>query len=94
MKAVVLLTQDHSLHPYLDGQLRLHGVDTREPAATWLHAVYAIVSTAPFDALKAMDDKLIGLSARLDPNRETWGLTPEHQRAGGRLMEQEAPRLQ
>lgn len=87
MKVIVALTQDPVLHPYLAGQLALRGITTREPASTWLHAVYAIVASAPMDVLKAMDDKMIGLSARADPNRETWGATPEHQRAMGRLVQ-------
>jgi hypothetical protein len=86
VKVIVTLTQDPVLHPYLAGQLALNRITTREPASVWLHAVYAIVASAPMDVLKAMDDKLIGLSARADPNRETWGLTPEHQRAMSRLV--------
>jgi hypothetical protein len=86
VKVVATLTQDPVLHPYLAGQLALHGITTREPASVWLHAVYAIVASAPMDVLKAMDDKMIGLSARADPNRETWGATPEHQRAMAGLV--------
>jgi hypothetical protein len=86
VKVIVALTQDPVLHPYLAGQLALRGITTREPASVWLHAVYAIVASAPMDVLKAMDDKMIGLSARADPNRETWGATPEHQRASAGLV--------
>lgn len=89
MKVIVTLTQDPVLHPYLAGQLARDGITTREPASVWLHAVYAIVATAPMDVLKAMDDKMIGLSARADPNRETWGALPDHQRAMSRLVRQQ-----
>lgn len=89
MKVIVTLTQDPVLHPYLAGQLARDGITTREPASVWLHAVYAIVATAPMDVLKAMDDKMIGLSARADPNRETWGALPDHQRAMSRLARQQ-----
>lgn len=63
------------------GQLALHGIDTRVACSTWLDAVYAIVATAPMEVLKALDQQLLIASARIAPDRETWGLLPEHQRA-------------
>jgi hypothetical protein len=49
-------------------------------AACWFDAAYAIIMEAPHDALEKMLDALVRASARADPDRETWGVLPEHQR--------------
>lgn len=45
----------------------------------WLDAVYAVLMNAPHETLSKMNDKIVLLSARIRPDRETWGLLPEHQ---------------
>lgn len=62
------------------GKLALAGIDLRVSAACWFDAVYAIIMEAPHDALEKMFDHLVKATARADPDRETWGMLPEHQR--------------
>lgn len=62
------------------GKLALAGIDLRVSAACWFDAAYAIIIEAPHDVLNKMFDHLVRSQARAEPDRETWGLLPEHQR--------------
>lgn len=65
---------------YVDGKLALAGVDpSRVPLATYLDVLYAIVMEAPHTALEKTYDQIVIQAARMNPDRETWGLLPEHQ---------------
>lgn len=56
------------------------------PLAGWLDAVYVILLEAPSDdALRKAADQLVNIEDRVAPNRETWGLRPEHQERQARL---------
>jgi len=52
----------------------------RVSAACWFDAAYAIIMEAPHEALEKMFDQLTRAQARAEPDRETWGVLPEHQR--------------
>lgn len=64
---------------YVRGKLAIAGLDLRTPLATWLDAVYAIVADAPHEVLEKLWPKLTSAAARVKPDRETWGVLPEHQ---------------
>lgn len=69
------------------GELYLAGVDeSRAPAARWLDAVYAIVMRAPHEVLEKMQSQLTIQTARLRPDRETWGLLPDQVAASAKLV--------
>lgn len=75
--------------PYLRGRLALAGVGLRTPLADWLDAVYAAYLDGPPEEVlrKAHQQTVIG-AARLRPNRETWGLEPDHVALSKGLMGQ------
>lgn len=52
----------------------------RASAACWFDAAYAIIMEAPYEALDKMLDHLVRTQAKAEPDRETWGMLPEHQR--------------
>jgi hypothetical protein len=56
---------------------------SRAPASTYLDAIYAIVADAPHEVLKEMAKQLTIAGAKIAPDRETWGLLPEHQMLAG-----------
>lgn len=70
----------------MNGKLALAGVDLRTPFDVWLDAVYAVLMEAPHEALAKMRDQVVIQSARLRPDRETWGLLPEHQERMRRVV--------
>lgn len=67
------------------GKLALAGIDLRASAACWFDAMYAIIMEAPHEALNKMFDTLVIAQARAEPDRETWGMLPEHQRMMSRV---------
>jgi hypothetical protein len=67
--------------------MAIAGVDSRVPASRWLDIAYAIVADAPHAYLKAMSEQLVIASAKLRPDRDTWGLLPEHQAMARTLPE-------
>lgn len=71
------LAETPYLKTYVAGKLALSGVDSRVPAATWFDAVYAIVVEAPHELLEKLHAQLTISSARLRPDRSTWGATPD-----------------
>lgn len=76
--------KDQMTGAYVRGKLALAGVDeSRTPLATWLDMVFAIVaemSESPGRMIEHLDKKIVIETARAEPDRETWGLLPEHQR--------------
>jgi hypothetical protein len=70
----------------VNGKLALAGVDLRTSFDVWLDAVYAVLMEAPHEALAKMRDQIVIQSARLRPDRETWGLLPEHQEQMRRVV--------
>lgn len=60
--------------------MALAGIDLWASAACWFDAAFAIIMEAPHDALDKMLDHMVRSQARAEPNRETWGLEPGHQR--------------
>jgi hypothetical protein len=68
------------------GKLTLAGLDPRDPAGSVLDAIYAIVADAPHDMIEKWDKKLIMEGAKAWPERDTWGVLPEHRRLSGGLM--------
>lgn len=76
------------------GQLALAAFDMRGDAACLLDAVVAIIANSPGDVLEKLDKELVMKGAMAYPDRETWGLLPEHQRMAGNLVtEQPAPAI-
>lgn len=66
------------------GKLALAGFnDSRADAGSWLDAVYAIVADAPHEVIKEMYKQITLAGARIAPDRDTWGLLPEHQAIAG-----------
>jgi hypothetical protein len=86
----VLLTwgmvKDPKIGPYIRGSLTLAGVGLRMPASEWLDAVYAVYLNAPHELLEKAHKQMVIGAARLRPDRETWGLLPEHQALGRGLV--------
>lgn len=82
-------TQDAVVGPYLRGRLVLAGVGLHTPLADWLDAVYAAYLDGPEETVlkKAHQQTVIG-AARLRPNRDTWGLEPDHVALGQGLVGQ------
>jgi hypothetical protein len=66
------------MRPYVNGKLALAGFDSRVAAATWFDALYAIVVDAPGEILEKLHGDIVIQTARLRPDRETWGALPEH----------------
>lgn len=62
---------------YVNGQLALARMDSRVPAGTWLDAVYAIITTAPHELLEKLHGQITIKSARLRPDRDSWGMLPD-----------------
>lgn len=83
------------LSPYIRGKLTLAGIDPRDPVGSVADCVYAIVADAPHDVLQQWDKKLIMEGAKAWPERDTWGVLPEHRRLSGGLMSSsdEAPTI-
>lgn len=81
--------------PYVRGRLVLAGLgDPRAPASDYLDALYAIVADAPHDVLKELAKQITIAGAKLAPDRDTWGLLPEHQALAGAMKPAaEIPRL-
>ena len=100
--AVILiygLTEDALIGPWIRGRLALAGLDLRMAASAWLDAVYALWIDQPDkDILTKANQTLVVASARLIPDRETWGALPEQQALGvarmtGGVAAQAAPRI-
>jgi hypothetical protein len=72
------LAEEFHLKSYVRGKLALAGIDLRVPADTWLDAVYAIVVEAPHEVLEKVHGQFIVASARIAPDRDSWGALPEH----------------
>ena len=64
--------------PYIRGKLRLAGVDLRTPLGDWLDAVYAAYLDAPHEFLADAHRQTVIAAARRRPDRETWGIEPDH----------------
>lgn len=79
-------TTDPVVGPYVRGKLTLAGLDTRVDADSYLDAVYATVAEAPGEVLDKMMRKIVEVRARVAPNRDTWGLEPEHRAMSSGLM--------
>ena len=79
------MTESPIYGPYIRGQLALAHVTLRTPLADWLDAVYAAWVAAPHEALQAAAKTMVVQSARLRPDRETWGMLPEHRALAGKL---------
>lgn len=73
------LAETPYLKPYVYGRMALGGIDSRAPADVWLDTIYAIVAEAPGEKLEKINEQLVIHSARMRPDRETWGALPEHQ---------------
>lgn len=71
------LADNPPVRPYVSGRLALAGIDLRVPAAVWLDAVYAIVLEAPHELLEKVHGQITIQTARMRPDRETWGMTPD-----------------
>lgn len=88
--AVVILlhgmTTDPISGPYFRGRLALAGIGLHTPLRDWLDAVYAIWLDAPSEKFEKASRTMVISSAKLRPNRETWGITPEQQALGGKLQ--------
>lgn len=84
--------------PYVRGRLALAGLDdSRVHASTYCDAIYAIVADAPHDVLDELLKQLTVSGAAAAPDRDTWGLLPEHQAIAGALKpadNQAVPRMQ
>lgn len=98
VKVLIALTQRGSEYgPYVRGRLALAGLDdSRVPASRYCDAIYAIVADAPHDVLKDLFKQLTIQGAAAAPDRDTWGLLPEHQMLAGGLKpaeHQQVPRL-
>jgi hypothetical protein len=63
---------------YVRGKLRLAGVGPETPAAEWLDAAYAAFCDAPHEVLDKLQTTIVMQTARIRPDRATWGLRPEH----------------
>jgi len=75
--------------PYVRGKLALAGIGLRTPLADWLDAVYAAYLDSPGDeVLKKAHQQTVLNAARLRPDRDTWGLDPEHRALGQGLLGQ------
>lgn len=55
------------------------------PFASWLDAAYVILLEAPDKALRAAADQFVNIEDRIAPDRDTWGLRPEHVERQARL---------
>ena len=73
------ITEEPQLKPYVAGKLSLAGIDSRAPVSTYLSAVYAIVAEAPHEVLERLMGYMVTQSAIIAPDRENWGVLPEHQ---------------
>lgn len=84
------LTEDRTLGPYVRAQLRMNRIDLQRPLREWLDAVYALWLSAPHEALKEGRKVLDRHTDRIAPDRETWGLLPQHmeQAAGMGVVEE------
>jgi hypothetical protein len=72
------LTSDPTVGPYLRGQMHLNRIDLQLPLREWLDALYALWTSAPHEVLKEARKVLDRHSVRIAPDRDTWGLLPEH----------------
>lgn len=81
------LAYQPELRYYVHGKLALAGMDLRTPLTTWLDSVYAIVADAPHEFLEKLWPKIAQLAARVKPDRETWGVLPEHQALTAKLTQ-------
>lgn len=59
--------------------MALAGIDLRVSAACWCDAVWAIIVDAPHKALESAEQQMTIAAARAKPDRDTWGVLPEHQ---------------
>jgi len=87
---VILLcgfTSDKALGPYLRGQLRLHQVDLNTPLRQWLDVVYALWCDAPHEVLGKARQVIDKHAVTIAPDRDTWGLLPEHIAQMGDLVQ-------
>lgn len=80
-------TRNPVVGPYLRGKLALAGIGLHTPLTEWLDAVYAVYLDGPGDEVfkKAHEQTVIG-TARMRPDRATWGLLPEHRALGRGLV--------
>jgi hypothetical protein len=83
----VLLILGATGHPsyrsYIRGKLALAGVDLNAPLPVWLDASWAAYLDAPHALIEDAARELVLGAARLRPDRETWGLRPEHRALAG-----------
>jgi hypothetical protein len=80
-------TRNPVVGPYLRGKLALAGIGLHTPLSEWLDAVYAAYLDGPGeDTFKEAHRQVVVQSARLRPDRATWGLLPEHRALGQGLV--------
>lgn len=80
-------TTDPAVGPYVRGRLALAGLDLSVDAGTYLDAIHAIAAEVPVETLEKMMSEIVKHNARVAPDRETWGLLPEHQRMSAGLQD-------
>jgi hypothetical protein len=66
--------------------LALAGIDLRASAACWFDAAYSIFMDAPHEQLDKVWEHMVRAQAKANPDRETWGMLPEHQQLAERAM--------
>ena len=82
-------TRDPVVGPYLRGRLALAGIGLHTPLSDWLDAVYAAyLDGPPEETLKKAHQQTVIGAAKLRPDRDTWGLEPDHRALGQGLMGQ------
>lgn len=80
-------TRDPVVGPYIRGKLALAGLGLHTPLTEWLDAVYAVYLDSPGgDVLKKAHEQVVLHSARIRPDRATWGLLPDHRALSRGLM--------
>lgn len=79
------LTEDPVYAAYVRGRLVLAGVDLSVPAPDWLDAVWAAWVDSPHELLKKAQREVVIATAKIMPDRSTWGLLPEQQKLAGHM---------
>lgn len=83
----VLLIWGVTAHPtyrsYVAGKLALAGLDLNAPLGVWLDAAWAAYVDAPHELLEHAARQVVIGTARLRPDRESWGRLPEHRAMAG-----------
>ncbi len=80
------VTEDPVYAAYVRGRLVLAGVDLSVPASDWLDAVWAAYVDSPHDLLKKLQREVVIATAKIMPDRSTWGLLPEQQKLAGHMV--------